>query len=65
MKHLRLFPFVIAAAYYLPRAAHAAELSSTAQGETSGYGIILAVAGLVCLAVRRRRNERFKMASEL
>ncbi|MGV7210425.1 hypothetical protein ACLB1G_21535 [Oxalobacteraceae bacterium A2-2] len=65
MKHLRLFPFVIAAAYYLPRAAHAAELSATAQGEPGGYGVILAVAGLISLAVRRRRNERFKMASEL
>ena len=47
MKHLKFFPLLIAAAFYMPRAAHAAE---TGLQEPSSYGTALICIGLVVLA---------------
>ena len=56
MKHLRLLPFLIAAAFTMPRA-HAAEAGS--QQEPIGYGAALVCLGLVLLANGRSRDDAF------
>jgi hypothetical protein len=58
MKHLKLLPLLIAAAYCMPRLAHAAE---AAQQESSSYGAMLICIGLVVLAAAGRgRAPSFK-----
>jgi hypothetical protein len=47
MKHLKLLPLLIAAAFYMPRA-QAADVAG--QYEPSSYGIALICIGLVLLA---------------
>ena len=58
MKHLKLFPLLIAAAFALPRA-HAAEARG-AQSEPSSYGAGLLCVSLVLLAAGRSRHHTFK-----
>jgi len=58
MKHLKYLPLLIAAAFYVPRAAHAAEAG---QQEPSSYGTALICIGLVVLAAGGgRRPASFK-----
>ena len=58
MKHLKFLPLLIAAAYCMPRMAHAAE---AAQHESSSYGAALICIGLVVLAAAGRgRGPSFK-----
>jgi hypothetical protein len=56
MKHLKLLPFLIAAAFAMPRA-QAAEVD--AQQEPIGYGAGLLCLCLVLLANGRSRNDAF------
>ncbi|NGZ87716.1 hypothetical protein [Duganella aceris] len=49
MKHLKLLPLLIAAAFCMPRA-QAAAVDAAAQLEPSSYGIALICIGLVALA---------------
>jgi len=58
MKHLKLLPFLIAAAFAGPRA-HAAEQGAT-QHETSNYAAGAICFGLLVLTARRSRVEAFK-----
>ncbi len=57
MKHLKYLPLLIAAAYSVPRAAHAAE---TGLQEPSSFGTALICIGLVALAAFASRPARFK-----
>jgi hypothetical protein len=58
MKHLKFLPLLIAAAYSMPRMAHAAE---AAQQEPSSYGAALICIGLVILAAAgHSRTPSFK-----
>lgn len=57
MKHLKYLPLLIAAAFYVPRAAHAAE---SGLHEPSSYGTALICIGLVALAAAGRRSASFK-----
>ena len=58
MKHLKLLPLLIAAAFCMPRA-QAADLAG--QGEPSSYAIALICIGLVMSAVAsQRRPDSFK-----
>jgi hypothetical protein len=58
MKHLKLLPLLIAAAFCMPRA-QAADV--VAQNEPSSYAIALICIGLVMLAAaRHRRPASFK-----
>lgn len=58
MKHLKFLPLLIAAAFYVPRAAHAAD----AAGATpNNYGTALICIGLVALgALGGARSAGFK-----
>ena len=56
MKHLKLLPFLIAAAFAMPRA-QAVEIA--VQQEPLGYGAALVCLALVLLAGGRSRNETF------
>lgn len=72
MKHLKLFPLLIAAAFCLPRA-HAAGLpakaveagASVAMEGLHGYSLLLVGLGVMLLAGRSHRMETFKPAAEL
>ncbi|HEX8405715.1 MAG TPA: hypothetical protein VF670_13930 [Duganella sp.] len=57
MKHLKLLPFLIAAAFAMPRA-QAAE--APGQSEPISYGAGLLCLGLVLLANGRSRTDAFK-----
>ena len=58
MKHLKFLPLLIAAAYCMPRVAHAAE---AAQHDSGSYGAVIICLGLVALAAAgRRRAPSFK-----
>ncbi len=61
MKHLRILPFLIAAAFAMPRA-QAAE--SDTQQEPIGYGAGLLCLGLVLLANGRSRNDAFNQKND-
>ena len=56
MKHLRILPFLIAAAFAMPRAQAA---QSDTRQEPIGYGAGLLCLGLVLLANGRSRNDAF------
>ena len=56
MKHLRILPFLIAAAFAMPRA-QAAEVDT--RQEPIGYAAGLLCLGLVLLANGRSRNDTF------
>lgn len=57
MKHLKLLPFLIAAAFAMPRAQAAVEAVS--QQEPISYGAALLCLALVLLANGRSRNDTF------
>nr|WP_315398300.1 hypothetical protein [uncultured Duganella sp.] len=57
MKHLRLLPFLIAAAFAMPRAQ---AVDAGSQSEPVSYGAGLFCLGLVLLANGRSRNAPFK-----
>jgi len=58
LKHLRFLPLLMAAAYCMPRVAHAAE---AAQHDSGSYGAVLICVGLVVLAAAgRSRTQSFK-----
>ena len=61
MKHLKLLPFLIAAAFAMPRA-QAAEIDT--QPEPLGYGAGLICLGLVLLANGRARNDAFNQKND-
>ena len=61
MKHLKLLPFLIAAAFAMPRA-QAAEIDT--QPEPLGYGAGLICLGLVLLANGHSRNDVFNQKSD-
>jgi len=61
MKHLKLLPFLIAAAFAMPRA-QAAEVD--AQQEPIGYGAGLLCLGLMLLANGRSRNDAFNQKND-
>ena len=61
MKHLRILPFLIAAAFAMPRA-QAAEADN--QQEPIGYGAGLLCLGLVLLANGRSRNDAFNQKND-
>lgn len=63
MKHLKLLPLLIAAAFAVPRA-HAAEQSPSVQQETGTYVAGLIGIGLLMLGAGGARNERFKALNE-
>jgi len=63
MKHLKLLPLLIAAAFAVPRA-HAAEQSPSVQQETGAEAAGLICIGLLLLGAGGARNERFKDLSE-
>lgn len=56
MKHLKLLPLLIAAAFYVPHA-HAAEADKS---EPGSIGTVLICLGLIALAGLGRRSETFK-----
>jgi hypothetical protein len=61
MKHLKLLPFLIAAAFAMPRA-QAVEIDT--QQEPIGYGAGLLCLGLVLLANGRSRNDAFNQKND-
>ena len=64
MKHLKLLPLLIAAAFALPRA-HAAAPAPVAPKETTGnYAAACIGLGLLLLGARSSRSERFKGLNE-
>lgn len=63
MKHLKLLPLLIAAAFALPRA-HAADQQQSTQQEPSTHVAGLICIGLLMLGARGGRSERFKALNE-
>ncbi|NVD73055.1 hypothetical protein D0T25_28850 [Duganella sp. BJB488] len=63
MKHLKLLPLLIAAAFAVPRA-HAADQQPSTQQETSTHVAGLICIGLLMLGARGARSERFKALNE-
>lgn len=63
MKHLKLLPLLIAAAFALPRA-HAAGQAPQAQQDTGSYVAGFISIGLLLLGTRGARSERFKALNE-
>lgn len=61
MKHLRILPFLIAAAFYMPRA-QAADVVT--EQEPIGYGAALLCLGLVLLVNGRSRNDAFHQKND-
>ena len=61
MKHLRLVPFLIAAAFAMPRAQ---AVEAQTQSEPSTYSVGLLCLGLVLLANGRSRSDAFKDKSD-
>ena len=61
MKHLRILPFLIAAAFAVPRAQ---AVETDAQQEPIGYGAGLLCLGLVLLANGRSRNDAFNQKND-
>ncbi|WP_332854784.1 hypothetical protein [Duganella sp. S19_KUP01_CR8] len=63
MKHLKLLPLLIAAAFAVPRA-HAADQTPQAQQDTGSYVAGFISIGLLLLGARSARSERFKALNE-
>ncbi len=63
MKHLKLLPLLIAAAFAVPRA-HAADQAPQAQQDTGTYVAGFVSLGLLLLGARSARSERFKALNE-
>lgn len=63
MKHLKLLPLLIAAAFAVPRA-HAAVQAPQAQQDTGSYAAGCIGIALLLLGARGGRSERFKALNE-
>jgi len=63
MKHLKLLPLLMAAAFAVPRA-HAADQMPKAQQDTGSYVAGFISLGLLLLGTRSARSERFKALNE-
>ena len=61
MKHLRILPFLIAAAFCMPRAQAA---DAAAQQESIGYGTGLLCLGLALLATGLSRHDAFNQKND-